>query len=132
MKNRTSVKYSEKQRSAKERATGSEHENSKSKIITKCAETRAKARNPETLSRQWSIDLYVFEIILKFISKSKIITKCAETRAKARNPETLSRQWSIDLYVFEIILKFIETIYVISLKDIYRLCEQSYKCCHVE
>lgn len=64
-------------------------------------------------------------------SKSKIITKCAETRANARNPETLS-QWAIDLYVFEIILKFIETIYVISLKDIYRLCEQSYKCCHVE
>ena len=66
MKNRTSVKYSEKQRSAKERATGSEHEKSKSKIITKCAETRANARNPETLS-QWAIDLYVFEIILKFI-----------------------------------------------------------------
>ena len=91
MKNRTSVKYSEKHTSAKERAAGSEHEKSKSKIITKCAETRANARNPETLS-----------------------------------------QWAIDLYVFEIILKFIETIYVISLKDIYRLCEQSYKCCHVE
>lgn len=66
MKNRTSVKYSEKHTSAKERAAGSEHEKSKSKIITKCAETRAKARNPETLS-QWAIDLYVFEIILKFI-----------------------------------------------------------------
>lgn len=66
MKNRTSVKYSEKHTSAKERAAGSEHEKSKSKIITKCAETRANARNPETLS-QWAIDLYVFEIILKFI-----------------------------------------------------------------
>lgn len=66
MKNRTSVKYSEKHTSAKERAAGSEHEKSKSKIITKCAETGAKARNPETLS-QWAIDLYVFEIILKFI-----------------------------------------------------------------
>ena len=66
MKNRTSVKYSEKHTSAKERAAGSEHEKSKSKIITKCAETRANARNPETLS-QWAIDLYVFEINLKFI-----------------------------------------------------------------
>ena len=66
LKNRTSVKYSEKHTSAKERAAGSEHEKSKSKIITKCAETRANARNPETLS-QWAIDLYVFEIILKFI-----------------------------------------------------------------
>ena len=53
-----------------------------------------------------------------------------ETTSSCGTCTTLS-QWSIDFYVFVVILKFIETIYVISLKDIYLLCKRWYKCCHV-